>query len=98
MTVPWIANRKEKFEFKCRKYVNILENLKFENPDYEVDQITLIMDIFGGYGQDLVDNIRKVVKDKNMVSSIITKMQKSIVSSAANLSRTFKIRTMLTSI
>ena len=92
MTVPWTTNRKDKFEFKDGKYVHIQQSLKFENPDYHVDQITLVMDVFGGYGRDLVDNIRKVVTDSNTVQSIITNMQKSVIASVANLSRTFKIR------
>ena len=96
MTVPWTSNREEKLEFKEGKYVNILEGLKFENPSYDVEQITLVMDVYGGYGQDLIDNIRKVVKEKGMLTSIITNMQKSVISSAANLSRTFKIRAMRT--
>ena len=94
MTVPWISNCKEKLEFKQNKYVRIQQNLKFEYRDYDVDQITLVMDVFGGYGQDLPDNISKVISNKETVASIITSMQKSIVSSSANLSRTFKIRIM----
>ena len=96
MTVPWISNRKEKFEYKKEKYVNIQQNLKLEYPNYDVDQITLVMDVYGGYGQDLVDNISKVVRNRSTVTTIIKNMQKSIISSAANLSRTFKIRSMIT--
>ena len=93
MTVPWIENREEKYLHKCKKYNNILQNLKFEYPNYEVDQITIVMDVFGGYGKDLTKNLKKIIKQKETVQSIITNMQKTIISSAANLSRTFKIRT-----
>ena len=93
MTVPWIENREEKYLYKCAKYNNILQNLKFEYPDYEVDQITIVMDVFGGYGTDLSKNLGKIIKERETVQSIITNMQKSVISSAANLSRTFKIRT-----
>ena len=92
MTVPWTTNRKEKVKTKDEKYVNIQQSLKFENPDYQVDQITLVMDVFGGYGRDLIANIRKVVTDSSTVQSIITNMQKSVIASVANVSRTFKIR------
>ena len=91
MTVPWTANRTEKFEYKSNKYQNILNSLRLEYPNYKVDQITVVMDVFGGYGQDLADNISKVIKCKSNIRSIITNMQKSVISSAANLSRTFKI-------
>ena len=96
MTVTWPENRADKYKYKCNKYVRILENLKFEHPDYEVDQITTVMDVFGGYGKNSKENVSKVVREKSSVASIINNMQKSIISSAANLSRTFKIRTMLT--
>ena len=92
MTVPWTGNRSEKYKYKCGKYLNIQHSLQFENPTHKVDQITVVMDVFGGYGQDLVDNIGKVFEKKEDVRSVIKDMQKSIVSSSANLSRTFKIR------
>ena len=92
MTVPWTENRLEKKEFKEKKYVPIQQSLKFDHPEYQIDQITLVMDVFGGYGKDLVDNIRKIVNDNNTVRSIITNMQKSVIGSVANISRYFKIR------
>ena len=94
MTVPWISNRKEKLIYKQGKYKRIQENLKFEHRNFDVDQITLVMDVFGGYGEDLANNIGKIIKEKETVSSIIKNMHKSVISSAANLSRAFKIRTM----
>ena len=93
MTVPWIQNRDDKLKHKESKYNNILANLRFENPGYTVDQITLVMDCFGGYGKDLGENISKVIPSKRDVEAIIKNMQKSVISSCANLSRTFKIRT-----
>ena len=92
MTVPWTENRTEKFKYKHEKYKNILQSLSFENPDFSVDQITLVMDVFGGFGTDLVENIKKIFKNKEDVDRIIKNMQKSVIASATNLSRTFKIR------
>ena len=92
MTVPWTENRAEKYVYKSNKYRNILQALQFEYVDYKVDQITLVMDVFGGYGRELVNNIGKVFDSKDDIRTIIKNMQKSIISSAANLSRTFKIR------
>ena len=92
MTVPWTENRNEKYRYKQEKYKNIIVNLKFENPDFNVDQITLVMDVFGGYGNDLVENIGKIFKRKEEVGNIIKNMQKSVIASATTLSRTFKIR------
>ena len=94
MTVPWTSNRLEKLEFKEAKYKRIQQSLKLENPGYVVDQITLVMDVFGGYGRDLGENIGKVIGDKKSVDSIVTNMQKSIISSSAHLSRMFKIQVL----
>ena len=80
MTVPWIENRDEKLEFKCRKYKNILANLRFQNPGYDIDQITLVMDVFGGFGKDLLKNIGKVMTVEQDVNSIVNNMQKSVIS------------------
>ena len=77
MTVPWINNRQEKFLYKSNKYIYILQNLKFENPEYEVGQITLVMDVFGGYGKDLGENIGKVL-GKEERENVIKNMQKSL--------------------
>ena len=92
MSVPWTENREEVFIYKSNKYNRIMQSLKLENPSYNVEQVTTIMDVFGGYGQDLNNNIGKLFRRKDDVKTIIMNMQKSIIASAANLSRTFKIR------
>jgi len=92
MTVPWIENRKAKYLLKSGKYRRIQQSLQLEYPDFVIDQITLVMDVFAGYDKTLVDNIRKVIPSKKETDSIIYNMQKSVISSCANLSRTFKIR------
>ena len=94
MTVPWTGNRNDKYMFKSEKYKHIQQNLKLENPEFTIDQITLVMDVFGGYDKSVVNNIKKVFKSKKEVDLVIHNMQKSVISSCANLSRTFKIRTM----
>ena len=92
MTVPWIENRDEKLKYKSGKYDEIQSNLRYENSEFTVGQITLVIDVFGGYGKDLRDNIGKVIKSKQEVETIIKNMQKSIIASCANTSRTFKLR------
>ena len=92
MTVPWTENREAKYDYKCEKYIQVQQNLKIEFPEYEVSQITLVMDVFGGFSDNLEENIGKVIKEKLLVKAIIKDMQKTIISNMANLSRTFKIR------
>ena len=92
MTVPWTDNREEKYIFKENKYVDILSNLKLEYPGYIVDQVTLVMDVFGGYGMDLRKNIGKVINCRSKQDSVIKNMQKSVICSVSNISRLFKVR------
>ena len=54
MTVPLTENGKEKFEYKSRKYENLFNSLRLEYPNYKVDQITIVMEVIGGYGEDLI--------------------------------------------
>ena len=91
-TITWIANREDKFVFKKQKYEEIQTFLRLENPAYQVDQITLVMDVFGGFSYNLREQIQKVL-DKDIASRVITKMQKSVISNEAHLSRVFKLRT-----
>ena len=93
MTVPWINNRDIKYELKHSKYRDIQVNLKLEFPDFKIDQITLVIDVFGGHSQHLYNNIRKVIDEKKEAESIIRNMQKTVIKSEANLVRVFKLKT-----
>ena len=88
MTVPWYSNRDEKYNSKQNKYIPTQQKLKFENPGYDVDQVTLVIDSLGGYSDNLNQNIAKVISDKTSIKRIITK---SVISSAAHLCRKCKI-------
>ena len=93
ITIPWMENREEKYKYKQDKYKDILSNIKLENPGYTVDQVTLVMDVFGGYGPDLRENIGKILKCRSTQDDVIKNMQKCVISSLCNISRVFKIRT-----
>ena len=43
MSVPWICNRGNKLKEKVDKYEHILIGYRLDYPEYEVEQITLIM-------------------------------------------------------
>ena len=90
-TVPWVTNRDEKIYFKKEKYQEVQTFLRMENPGYSVDQVTLVMDVFGGYSRNLYDNINKVLSGEEEI--IINNMQKAIIASEAHLCRAFKMRT-----
>ena len=69
-------------------------NLKIDYRDYKVDQVTLVMDVFGGYSKNLIDNISKIINSDKEVKSVIRNMQKTVIKSEANLSRVFKLKTL----
>ena len=93
MTVPWIEHRETKYELKTNKYKPVQTNLKLEYPDFQIDQITLVMDVLGGFSKHLGDNIAKVFENRSDVRNIIRDMQKSVICNAAHLVRVFKLRT-----
>ena len=95
ITISWIDNHEKRYEEKDGKYVDILRNIKRLEPEYLVEQITLFMDSLGGYSKSLNENIGKVFTDKKMVTKIIHKMQKAVLSESVNISRCFKLSTQL---
>ena len=94
MTVPWIENRDRKYEYKEGRYKEVQTNLKIDYQDFDIDQVTLVIDVFGGYSKNLIDNISKVIKSKVDVKGIIRNMQKTVIKSEAHLSRVFKLKTL----
>ena len=94
-TIPWIENRNSKYKFKESKYVEVRKFLKMDNPEYEVDQVTLVMDSFGGFSELLKINVEKLFSNKVTVMKILRDMQKSVFSSEAHMLRMFKMRTKL---
>ena len=93
-SIPLITNRENKYVEKEEKYIPIQNNLRMERSDYTIGQITLVMDSFGGYSKNLIDNIAKITENKSDISQIISNMQKSVISNASHLSKTFKAKVM----
>ena len=92
-TVPWITNRDTKYELKKEKYLEVQSYLRLEYPGFHIDQVTLVVDVFGGYSKNLRENVGKVLS-KEETNNVITNMQKSVIASEAHLCRVFKVRTM----
>ena len=95
ITISWIDIREKRYDEKVEKYETIRRNLKRDEPDYAVDQITLVMDSLGGYSQNLRDNIGKVFNDVKTIDRITRKMQKSVLNNSVHISRCFKLETQL---
>ena len=91
IAVPWINNREIKYQEKIDKYRNVLNKLKLVYLNYEVNQLTFIIDVLGGHSKHLRENISKIIKDKARIKCIIYNMQKSVLPSAAHIARKFKL-------
>ena len=93
MTVPWIENRETKLNEKIEKYKGIIQNIKIDNPGYNVQQLTFVMDCLGGYSDHLVASIKLLKFTKSERDSILSGIQKIIVTEATSLINHFKILT-----
>ena len=91
MSVPWTENREDKLVEKIDKYANIIRCLKVQNPGFEVEQVTLIIDCLGGFSRSLNDNLKKLTFTVNECKHIVLGMQKIVVSEARSLINCFKM-------
>ena len=93
MSVPWMENRETKYEEKENKYRTTIQNLKVDNPDYKVTQLTLIMDCLGGFSKSLVTNLKQLKFDTRETENILFGMHKIILHEAQTITKQFKILT-----
>ena len=93
MSVPWPENRDDKFAENESKYVDIVQRLKIDHPEYDVKQLTFIIDGLGGYSEELLKSLRNLEFDAKEVDSILYGMQKIVLTEAVSIIRQFKIRT-----
>ena len=84
--------RNAKYEYKESKYKDIQANIRLEEKDHTVDQITLVIDSLGGYSANLAKNISKLFNNRRMVNSIILRMQKAVLAGSVYIARRFKLQ------
>ena len=58
MSCPWIDNRIVKAEEKTRKYGFLRLELKKQHPGYKITQYNIIMDVLGGYSEEVRESIQ----------------------------------------
>ena len=78
---------------KEEKYRNIIRSLKLNNPEFNVEQLTFIVDCLGGYGSSLKENIQKLGFSKPEVNEILYGIQKIVLSEARAAINYFKLLT-----
>ena len=94
MSVPWIENRETKIKEKEEKYKDIITRLKVENPGYQVDQATFIIDVLGGYSPHLKRNIAKLGYKSDETNRILMKLQKIVLSEAGYTINKFNMKVL----
>ena len=87
MRCPWLENREEKAIEKTSKYGPLRWEL--QHPDYKITQYNIIIDVLGGYSQDLSKTLKQLVRNK--YRSVAAQMQKSVVTSSLHIARSFKV-------
>ena len=88
MNCPWVENRCQKEAEKTRKYGPLRYELKQQFKGYKVEKFNIIMDVLGGYSAHLEENVKRLVGEKS--NQVLRNMQKSVISSILNITRTFK--------
>ena len=94
MSVPWIVNRKTKFEEKVEKYKSAIQTLKVDNPLYNIQQITFIVDCLGGYSKSFIDALKIMEFDKWEIEKMCLDIQKILITEATSTINKFKVLTM----
>ena len=90
MSVPWISNRETKFEEKTNKYRDLIASLKILYPNYEIEQITFIVDSLGGYSKSLVDALRSLDFSSTDVEKMLLCIQKIVLTESRYIINRFK--------
>ena len=70
-SIPWVENRSIKFNEKQDKYREIVQSIKADYPQYEVKQLTFIMDCLGGFSSNLKANLKHLEFKENECKVII---------------------------
>ena len=64
MSCPWVENTEEKATEKNNKYGSLRWELRQRYPDYQVTRHNNIIDVLGGYSQDLTNTMKQIVGDR----------------------------------
>ena len=83
MSCPWIENRKQKNQEKTTKYTPLRWELKQQHRGY-----TIIIEVLGGYSSR--ENVILLL-GKTKVDKTLFNMQKAVISSTLNITRSFKL-------
>ena len=81
MSCTWVENGEETAMEKTSKYGPLRWKLQQRHPDYKVTQHNIIIDVLGGYSQDLAKTLKQLVGNNRYRS----------VASSLHIARSFKV-------
>ena len=90
MSVPWIQNRERKFAEKEEKYRELVLSMKTLYADYEIKQVTFIMDCLGGYSSSCIEALKDIGFSKYEYERILRNMQKVVITESRYIINKFK--------
>ena len=91
MSCPWVDNRVTKEAEKTEKYGPLRWELSRRYPGYRIVQLNVIMDVLGGWSQDLEAEMKKIFGLRSL--DILKRMQKAVLSGSLNIACMFKVIT-----
>ena len=67
MSCPWIDNRVVKAEEKTTKYGPLRLELKKQYPGYKITQHNIIIDVFGGYSEEVRESVQSLDGERSKI-------------------------------
>lgn len=74
---------------KTEKYGPLRWEVTRRYPGYRIVQLNVIMDVLGGWSQDLEAEMKKIFRLRSL--DILKRMQKAVLSGSLNIARMFKV-------
>lgn len=90
MSCPWIENKKQKNQEKTTKYAPLRWELKQQHKGYTIKQYNIIIDVLGGYSSETREKVILLL-GKTKADKTLFNMQKAVISSTLNITRSFKV-------
>ena len=91
ISCPWVDNRVKKETEKTEKYGPLRWELSRCYPGYRIVQLNVIMDVLGGWSQDLEAEMKKTFGLRSL--DILQRVQKAVLSGSLSIARMFKVIT-----
>ena len=89
MSCPWDDNRVVKADEKTRKYGPLRLELMKQYPGYKMTEYNIIMDVLGGYSEEIRESIQSLVGERSKI--VLKKMQKAMLTNTLNIARSMKV-------